>query len=114
MAGRRRGNSPALFIATEYYALDELAVSASLYVTHEELLQWVWRQVDAGNRRAIRTQLTGLRRKLGEEAENPTLIFNEPGVGNRMAGAEERGEEEICAFLKYANRFEMTSNSRLA
>ena len=74
-------------------------MSASLYVTHEELLHLVWRQVDAGNRRAIRTQLAGLRRQLGEEAENPTFIFIEPRAGNRMAEVEERGQEEICALL---------------
>ena len=70
------GNPPALFIATEYDALDELAVNAGLDVTHEELLHWVRRQVDVGNPRVIRTQLMGLRQKLGEREENPTFIFN--------------------------------------
>ena len=99
LAGRRQANPPALFTATEYYTLDGLAVSASLDVTHEELLPWVWRQVDAGNPRVIRTQLMGLRQKLGEEAETLTLIFIEPRVGSRMPEAEERGLEKICAVL---------------
>ena len=31
-----------------------------------------------------------LRRKLGETAENPTYIFNEPRVGYRLGEAEEQ------------------------
>ena len=74
-------------------------MNAGLDVPQEELLHWVWRQVDAGNPLVIRTQLMGLRQKLGEGGENPTFIFIEPRVGNRMPEAEERGQEEICAGL---------------
>ena len=79
---------PVPLTATEYNLLAELAIHAGRVVTHDQLLTRVWGPNDAGDVRAIRTHLTRLRRKLGEDASNPTYIFAEPRVGYRLATAE--------------------------
>ena len=57
-------------------------------LTHDRLLQRVWGSEKSSDVRVIRTHLRRLRRKLGEDAENPTYIFVEPRVGYRMAKEE--------------------------
>ena len=42
----------------------------------------------------MRTVISGLRRKLGDDADNPTYIFTEPRVGYRMPKGETREREE--------------------
>ena len=44
--------------------------------------------------RPMRTAISSLRRKLGDAADNPTYIFNEPRVGYRMPKGEAKGSEE--------------------
>ena len=87
LAGRRRANPPVLSIATEYDALEEIAVNAGLDVTHQELLPWVWRQVDAGNPRVIRTQLMGLRQKTRRRGRKPQLNLYRAEGGEPDAGS---------------------------
>ena len=43
---------------------------------------------DDGNVRPMRTIVGKLRRKLGDDADNPTYIFTEPRVGYRMPEGE--------------------------
>ena len=38
----------------------------------------------------MRTVISTLRRRLGDDADNPTYIFTEPRIGNRMARADTR------------------------
>ena len=47
-----------------------------------------------GDVRPMRTVVSSLRRKLGDDADNPTYIFTEPRVGYRFAKGERRGQEE--------------------
>ena len=62
-------------------------------LTYDHLLERVWehgadrRRPEADAQRAVRS----LRRKLGDDAANPTYIFTEPRVGYRMAKAETPG-----------------------
>ena len=44
-------------------------------VTYEQLLQRVWGARDSGNIRPMRTVIKKLRRKLGDDAANPTYIL---------------------------------------
>ena len=44
--------------------------------------------------RPMRTVVKNLRRKLPDDADSPTYIFKEPGVGYRMAKGETQGQEE--------------------
>ncbi len=63
-------------------------------VPHDRWLRRVWRPGKPGNLRVLRTHLMRLRRKLGEDGENPKYIFTEPRVGYRMPrpDAQERQE----------------------
>ena len=46
-----------------------------------------------GTVRPMRTIVSKLRRKLGDDADNPTYIFTEPRVGYRMPKGEGQGRE---------------------
>ena len=75
---------PVRLTAIEYEFLRELSVHAGRVLTHQHLLQRVWGKTEPGTPRTIRTHLMRLRRKLGEDADDPQYIFAEPRVGYRM------------------------------
>lgn len=72
----------------EYRLLVELSVKAGRILTHDHLLQRVWRKRSGGDTRPLRSAVKTLRRKLGDDAGNPSYIFNEPGVGYRLGTVE--------------------------
>ena len=67
--------------AIEYKLLVELSMNAGTILTHEHLLERVWRRSGDGDTRSLRSAIKSLRGKLGDEAANPTYIFNLPRVG---------------------------------
>ena len=71
--------------ATEYKLLFELSVNAGRVLTHDHLLRRVWDQDYPEGSQLLRTYVTYLRGKLGDDAKSPTYIFTEPRVGYRMA-----------------------------
>ena len=73
----------------EYRLLFELSVNAGRVLTHDQLLQRVWGLDHSRQPGAVRTFVKNLRRKLGDDADNPSYIFTEPSVGYRMAKGEE-------------------------
>ena len=73
---------------TEYRLLTELSVSAGEVVFYRDLQRRVWRIWRQDDLRSLRSTVKNLRRKLGDDANNPIYIFNEPGVGYRMGMAE--------------------------
>ena len=75
--------------ATEYEVLSVLAHGAGKVVTYDELLRRVWHRSDSSDSTLVRMQVSALRRKLGDDAENPTWIFSQRGVGYRMASPGE-------------------------
>ncbi len=75
---------PVRLTAIEYEFLRELSIHAGRVLTHQHLLQRVWGKTEAETPRTIRTHLMRLRRKLGEDADDPKYIFAEPRVGYRM------------------------------
>ena len=79
---------PVSLTATEFDLLAELAIHAGKVVTHDQLLARVWGPTASRDVRVIRTHLARLRRKLGEDASNPTYIVAQPRVGYRLATAE--------------------------
>ena len=83
LAGR-----PVPLTAIEYGLLFELSVNAGRVLTYDRLLRRVWGLRRSGDSRRVRTAAKQLRRKLGDDANNPTYILNEPSVGYRM----EKGE----------------------
>ena len=69
---------PVRLTATEYGMLFELSVNAGRVLTHDDLLQRVWGLDHSGGRGTVRSCVKRLRRKLGEDANNPAYIFAEP------------------------------------
>ena len=89
LAGR-----PVQLTDLEYRMLCELAANAGRVLSHDLLLQRVWGLAKSGGSGPVRTVVKNLRRKLGDDADSPTYIFNEPGVGYRVPNAESSGAEE--------------------
>ena len=71
--------------ATEFELLRVLSLDAGRVVTYEALLRRVWSGRGAGDIDLVRNFVRKLRAKLGEDAQNPSWIFNLRGVGYRMA-----------------------------
>ena len=93
-AGRRvtLAGRPVQLTAIEYGLLLELSANAGRVLTYDRLLQRVWGlRRRSGDSRRVRTAAKQLRRKLGDDANNPTYILNEPRVGYRMEKGEEAG-----------------------
>ena len=84
MAGR-----PVRLTGMEYRVLAELAANAGWVVTHADLLLRVWGPAHSGGSGPVRTIVKSLRGKLGDDAENPTYIFNEPRIGYRLGEGRE-------------------------
>ena len=76
---------PVRLTAIEYRLLVELAVNAGRTLTYNHLFQRVWRRRSDGDLRTMRSAIKSLRRKLGDDASDPTFIFTESRVGYRMA-----------------------------
>ena len=89
LAGRRLP-----LIAMEYRLLAELSANAGRLLTYEHLLERVWGEKSSGDVRPMRTIVSKLRRKLGDDADNPTYIFTEPRVGYRMPKGEGQNQGE--------------------
>ncbi len=53
-------------------------------LTYRHLLDRVWDQRGDGDLRPMRSAMRSLRRKLKDDANNPTYVFTEPRVGYRM------------------------------
>ena len=88
LAGR-----PVQLTAIEYGLLFELSVNAGRVLTYDRLLRRVWGLRRSGDSRRVRTAAKQLRRKLGDDANNPIYILNEPSVGYRMAKDDATGPE---------------------
>ncbi|MCY4141170.1 MAG: response regulator, partial [Rhodobacteraceae bacterium] len=71
--------------ATEYEILRILSVNAGRVVTSESLLRQAWDAREATDTERVRAFVKQIRAKLGDDATNPVYIFNERGVGYRMA-----------------------------
>ena len=79
---------PVPLVPMEYRLLAELSANAGQVLTYQHLLARVWRDKNKGRIGTVRTIVNKLRRKLGDDAEDPTYIFTEPRVGYRMAVGE--------------------------
>ena len=84
---------PIQVTPTEYRMLAELSANAGQVLTYQRLLDRVWGEKGDGDVRPMRTIVGKLRRKLGEDTDNPKYIFTEPRIGYRMPKAERKGPE---------------------
>lgn len=71
--------------ATEYGLIRELSAAEGQALTYKQLLRRVWQNTHSYDPRVVRTHVGRLRRKLGDNGENPIYILTEPRVGYRMA-----------------------------
>ena len=79
----------------EYGILAELSTHAGQVLSHGHLLIRVWGDRTGTNLRPMRTMVSKLRRKLGDNPDNPTYIFTESRVGFRMPRGEGRSVEPV-------------------
>ncbi len=84
MAGR-----PVRLTATEYRLLNALSLDAGGASSYEVLQRRVWGP-GKGDAQAVRSAVTKLRRKLGDDARNPRYILGERGMGYRMPEPDSR------------------------
>ena len=71
--------------ATEYELLRVLSLDAGRVSTYDTLMRRVWGRRKNPNPKLVRAFVKRLRQRLGDDASSPTYIFNERGVGYRMA-----------------------------
>ena len=71
--------------ATEYELVCVLSLNAGRVMTFDTLVRRVWGTRGYANPKLVRAFIKNLRRKLGDDASKPDYIFNERGVGYRMA-----------------------------
>ena len=90
LAGR-----PVELTAKEYGTLVELSANAGRVLTYETLRCRVW-GIDAdADVRPMRTTISSIRSKLGDDSENPAYIFSEPRFGYRMEQGRGQGQEAM-------------------
>ena len=90
---RRRvtvGGSAVHLTATEYELMRLLSRNAGRVVTYDTLLRRVWAKRENADANPVRICVSSLRLKLGDSAASPAYIFNERGVGYRMAKPPDR------------------------
>ena len=81
---------PLKLTATEYLLLRELSMNAGRVLTYEQIMRRVWKTRNTDDLRSLRTHVTRLRSKVGDDASDQSYIITEPRVGYRMAKGEAR------------------------
>ena len=85
---RRRvtaGGVPVELTAREYELVRVLSLDAGRVMTFETLLRRVWPKRENADANLVRNFVKNLRRKLGDSVASPAYLFNERGVGYRIA-----------------------------
>lgn len=70
---------------TEYSLLRVLVQNAGKVVTHRQLLRTVWGEKAESQAQYLRVYVTHLRKKLEVDANTPSLIKTEVGIGYRLS-----------------------------
>ena len=84
------GGQKVKLTVTEYELLRVLSDNAGRLMTYESLLRQVWGDREDTDTEPVRTFVKKLRGKLGDAPRSPTYIFNERGVGYRMAAPDDQ------------------------
>ena len=84
---------PVELTGTEYAVLDQLAAQAPNVLTHGLLLRRVWGPERVGEAWLVRNVVKRLRRKLGDDVQNPRYIFTVPRAGYWMAAGDTPEQE---------------------
>ena len=83
--------------ATEYKLLSVLSINGGRVLTRDQVLQRVWGKGYSTESELLRATIKNLRRKLGDDANNPRYIFTERRVGYRMPKADAPQREKTPA-----------------
>ena len=86
--------SPVDLTDIEYRMLADLSANADRVMTHEQLRRRVWGQEGSADSGPVRAIVRRLRRKLGDDADEPTYIFTKWRVGYWM---EKSGEPKSAS-----------------
>lgn len=78
-----RDGRPVRLTSTEYELLQLLVVNADRVVSHRKILRELWGPAAEDRVHYVRTYMTRLRSKLGEEFERAGFLRSESGVGYR-------------------------------
>ncbi|MEZ5410259.1 MAG: response regulator transcription factor [Acidimicrobiales bacterium] len=79
----RRAGSDVALTRHELGLLEVLVANPGRLLSHEALLKTVWGPAYGTESAYLRTFMSQLRRKLGDDARRPALIRTEPGLGYR-------------------------------
>ncbi len=74
--------------STEYKLLSYISRNAGRIVTPDQLLDKVWGEEYIGAPHLLQVNIARLRKKLGDDAKNPTYILTRPGIGYIMSKPE--------------------------
>ena len=85
----RLGGRRLSLTAIEFDLLRVLSLHAGAVVPTYVLLRQVWGTLQADKRDRVRSAIKRLRKKLGDDAEEPTYICTEHGIGYRMPDQDE-------------------------
>lgn len=72
---------------TQFDILVELARGRGAVVTRRDLMEAVWGLRSSANAERVSVHIGGLRRRLGDDPEEPALVLSVRGVGYRLAVA---------------------------
>ncbi len=75
---------PVELTATEYEVLRVLSLCVGRIATYDALLREIWGRRGFGDARLVRAIVKRLRRKLGDDANDPSYIANVRGLGYRL------------------------------
>jgi two-component system response regulator RegX3 len=87
----RRGGTPVELSRKEFDVLELLMRDAGTVVRRERLIEQVWDTNWFGSTKTLDVHVSSLRRKLGDDANEPRYLYTIRGVGFRFASGEEVG-----------------------
>ncbi len=71
--------------STEYKLLSYISLNAGRVITPDQLLYKVWGEEYIGAPHLLQVNIARLRKKLGDDAKQPSYIMTRPGIGYIMA-----------------------------
>ncbi|AFM20369.1 response regulator with CheY-like receiver domain and winged-helix DNA-binding domain (plasmid) [Mycolicibacterium chubuense NBB4] len=93
----RIDEEPIALTRTQFDILVELAKRRGAVVSRRDLLQAVWGSTSTGNAEQVSVHIGALRRRLGDDPDDPALVLNVRGVGYRLAAPHQPVRTPPCA-----------------
>lgn len=81
------------FTPKEYELLRYFLINRGKMVTHKQLLKEVWGPAHGDDMQYLRVYVSQLREKIEPDADNPSYVITEPGIGYRMEVIKEDSAE---------------------